>query len=92
MQSLTRGDSGLARAADEETIDRALAWHGGDARATIATLLADCGYLRRQLAVASSVMGHGFSRGWAPALCQEAGMGEHDVTSEIADVCPGVER
>lgn len=92
MQSLTRGDSGHTRAADEETIDRALAWHGGNVRATIATLLADCGYLRGQLAVASSMMGHGFSRGWTPASCQDTGMEDHDVTSEIADVCPRVER
>ena len=57
----------IAGEAEDEIIEQALAWHGGDARSTIATLLADCGYLRGQLAIASAAMGHGFSRGWRPA-------------------------
>ncbi|WPE19984.1 hypothetical protein ShzoTeo12_11640 [Shinella zoogloeoides] len=47
-------------------IDEALAWHDGDARAAIATLLADCAYLRSQLDLAGRVMGAGFTRGWRP--------------------------
>lgn len=52
-----------------ETIDpveEALTWHDGDARAAIATLLADCAYLRWQLDLASRAMGSGFTRGWRP--------------------------
>lgn len=48
-------------------IDEALSWHGGDARAAIATLLADCAYLRWQLELADRAMSHGFSRGWRPS-------------------------
>lgn len=47
-------------------IDEALAWHDGDARAAIATLLADCAYLRWQLDLAGRAMGTGFTRGWRP--------------------------
>lgn len=47
-------------------IDEALAWHDGDARAAIATLLADCAYLRWQLELAGRAMGSGFTRGWRP--------------------------
>lgn len=47
-------------------IDEALSWHDGDARATVATLLADCAYLRWQLELAGRVMGRGFVRGWCP--------------------------
>lgn len=47
-------------------IDEALAWHDGDARATVATLLADCAYLRWQLELAGRAMSAGFARGWRP--------------------------
>ncbi|WP_439626462.1 hypothetical protein [Shinella sp.] len=47
-------------------IDAALAWHNGNVRATIATLLADCAYLRWQLDVAGCAMSRGFARGWQP--------------------------
>ena len=52
----------------EETseIDEALAWHDGDSRAVIATLLADCAYLRWQLELAGRAMSSGFARGWRP--------------------------
>ncbi|WP_085026947.1 hypothetical protein [Ensifer aridi] len=49
----------------------ALAWHGGDAEATIRTLLADCKYLREQLALAEIAMSLGFTRGWKPARDRE---------------------
>lgn len=48
-------------------VDKALAWHGGDARATITTLLGDCCHLRRQLALADAAMSRGFTRGWRPS-------------------------
>lgn len=41
-------------------IDEALAWHDGDARAAIATLIADCAYLRWQLDLATRATGVGF--------------------------------
>ena len=47
-------------------IDEALAWHEGDARATIETLLADCGHLRQQVELAVKAMSRGFTRGWRP--------------------------
>jgi hypothetical protein len=47
-------------------IDEALAWHDGDARAAIATLIADCAYLRWQPDLATRATGTGFTRGWRP--------------------------
>lgn len=53
----------------DQTIDEfaaALAWHDGDAEATIRTLLSDCRHLREQLALAEISMSLGFTRGWRP--------------------------
>jgi hypothetical protein len=50
-----------------DDVAAALAWHGGDAEATIRTLLADCKYLREQLALAEIAMSLGFTRGWKPS-------------------------
>ncbi|WP_411033868.1 dehydrogenase [Shinella sp. BYT-45] len=52
-------------------IDDALAWHDGNARAAIATLLADCAYLRWQLELAGRAMSTGFTRGWRPKADRE---------------------
>nr|WP_082342406.1 MULTISPECIES: hypothetical protein [unclassified Shinella] len=49
-------------------IDEALSWHDGDARAAIATLLAECVYLRWQLELADRAMGAGFTRGCPPRV------------------------
>jgi predicted HD phosphohydrolase len=49
-----------------DAVRAALAWHDGDAQATIATLLADCAHLRRQLDLTRAAMSHGFVRGWEP--------------------------
>lgn len=49
-----------------DEVAAALAWHDGDAEATIRTLLADCKHLREQLALAQIAMGMGFTRGWSP--------------------------
>lgn len=46
----------------------ALAWHNGDAIATIRTLLDDCRQLRERLALAEISMSIGFTRGWRPSL------------------------
>lgn len=52
----------------------ALAWHNGDAEATIRTLLADCKHLREQLALAQISMSLGFTRGWRPGREPAAGI------------------
>ncbi len=49
---------------DLSPIDAALAWHAGDARATIATLIEDCRHLRQQLALTEG----GMTRGWSPSF------------------------
>ncbi|MDO1582448.1 hypothetical protein [Rhizobium oryzicola] len=49
-----------------DDVDTALAWHQGDARATIATLLEDLKFVRGQLALAEGAMSHGLTRGWQP--------------------------
>ncbi|MDE1157983.1 MAG: hypothetical protein PW791_06845 [Neorhizobium sp.] len=51
---------------EADAIEAALAWHGGDPRATIETLLADCGHLRVQLAAARNCISRGLTRGWLP--------------------------
>ena len=48
-----------------DEVEAALAWHGGDARAAIATLLDDCRHLRLQLALTGAAMSRGFTRGWS---------------------------
>ncbi|MGJ7040469.1 hypothetical protein [Shinella sp. BE166] len=49
-----------------DEVGEALAWHDGDALATIETLLADCAHLRQQIAIADRAMSRGFTRGWRP--------------------------
>ncbi|AGA07327.1 hypothetical protein CN151_23475 [Sinorhizobium meliloti] len=49
-----------------DDVAAALGWHGGDAEATIRTLLADCKHLREQLALAEIALSVGFTRGWRP--------------------------
>ncbi|MGN7295409.1 hypothetical protein [Rhizobium sp. SAFR-030] len=51
-----------------EEIEAALAYHGGDARAAVATLLDDCRHLRLQLALAEGAMSRGMTRGWRPSF------------------------
>ncbi|ANK85674.1 MULTISPECIES: hypothetical protein [unclassified Rhizobium] len=47
-------------------VEAVLAWHDDDAKAAIRSLLDDCRHLRRQLALAESVMSRGMARGWTP--------------------------
>jgi hypothetical protein len=51
-----------------DPIEGALACHQGDARATIATLLANCAWLRSQMELADRAMSRGFTRGWRPCV------------------------
>ncbi|WP_075293334.1 hypothetical protein [Pararhizobium arenae] len=44
-----------------------LAWHNGDVRSSIRTLLGDLKEAREQLALAEMMMGTGYSRGWKPS-------------------------
>ncbi|MBY5431656.1 hypothetical protein [Rhizobium leguminosarum] len=53
---------------DQDPVDQAINWHDGDMRATIATLLEDCRFLRQQLNTASGCMSTGLTRGWKPSL------------------------
>ncbi|QRM44660.1 hypothetical protein [Rhizobium sp. BG4] len=55
-----------------DQVEAALAWHDGDARATIETLLADCGHLREQLEIARSFLSKGITRGWSPEIDRKA--------------------
>ncbi|HCL65574.1 MAG TPA: hypothetical protein DIC56_12190 [Rhizobium sp.] len=52
----------------EDPVDVALAWHQGDPRATIATLIEDCRHLRQQLALTEGAMSRGMTRGWRPSF------------------------
>ncbi|AYD01915.1 hypothetical protein [Neorhizobium sp. NCHU2750] len=54
-------------------VDKALAWHDGDTRATIETLLRDCEHLRGQLVLAKGCISRGLTRGWTPELERKDG-------------------
>jgi len=56
-----------------DELSAALAWHNGDAIATIRTLLDDCRQLREQLALAEISMSIGFTRGWRPSCADKEG-------------------
>lgn len=72
MRPLHEYEAEKAPGLDEnDAICAALAWHDGDARAAIATLLADCAHLRRQLELTRAAMGRGFTRGWEPTALRE---------------------
>jgi hypothetical protein len=60
-----------------DEIATALAFHDGDVRATVRTLLADIKFLKEQLAVTQIGMGIGFTRGWQPSF-------ERNAVEEIA--------
>ncbi|KRD25402.1 hypothetical protein ASE37_24790 [Rhizobium sp. Root268] len=69
---MTRAEAREAEQA--ETVDEVgevLAWHDGDVRASIRTLLADLKQTREQLAFAEQMIGNGFSRGWKPSRRKE---------------------
>lgn len=53
-----------------DPVEAALALHGGDARATIVTLLDELQYVRGQLALTEAGMSMGFTRGWKPSFSQ----------------------
>ncbi|NKK70217.1 hypothetical protein GFM13_07435 [Rhizobium leguminosarum bv. viciae] len=53
-------------------VEAVLAWHDDNAKAAIRSLLDDCKHLRRQLALAESVMSRGMARRWAPRYERDA--------------------
>ncbi|MBB4145843.1 hypothetical protein [Rhizobium rhizoryzae] len=53
---------------ERSDVDLALAYHDGDAVATIATLLEDLKHLRQQLLLAEGAMSRGMTRGWMPSF------------------------
>ncbi|MCR6725991.1 dehydrogenase [Agrobacterium fabrum] len=54
------------REPEADPVDHIIAWHDGDSRAAIETLMEDIQHLRLQLALATAAMGKGFTRGWRP--------------------------
>jgi len=56
----------LPREPEADPVDHIIAWHDGDSRAAIETLMEDIQHLRLQLALATAAMGTGFTRGWKP--------------------------
>lgn len=54
------------REPEADPVDHIIAWHDGDSRAAIETLMEDIRHLRLQLALATAAMGKGFTRGWTP--------------------------
>jgi len=56
----------LPREPEADPVDHIIAWHDGDSRAAIETLMEDILHLRMQLALATAAMGRGFTRGWMP--------------------------
>ncbi|MBY5422220.1 dehydrogenase [Rhizobium leguminosarum] len=51
---------------ESNPVDAAMAWHGGDPRATIDALLKDRERLCEQLAIARACISKGYARGWLP--------------------------
>ncbi|AVA24304.1 hypothetical protein [Rhizobium sp. NXC24] len=49
-----------------DPVEAALAFCGGDVRATIAALLDELQFVRGQLALSEAGMSVGFTRGWKP--------------------------
>ncbi|MBY3139033.1 dehydrogenase [Rhizobium laguerreae] len=51
---------------ESNPVDAAMAWHGGDPRATIDALLKDRERLCEELAIARACISKGYTRGWLP--------------------------
>lgn len=52
---------------EADPVAHLVAWHDGDHRAAIKTLMEDVRHLRAQLALASAAMSTGYTRGWEPS-------------------------
>ncbi len=60
------------REPEADPVDHIIAWHDGDSRAAIETLMEDIQHLSLQLALATAAMGMGFTRGWKPEADRDA--------------------
>lgn len=60
------------REPEADPVDHIIAWHDGDSRAAIETLMEDIQHLRLQLALTTTAMGKGFTRGWKPEADRDA--------------------
>lgn len=58
--------------ASADPVAHIIAWHDGDHRAAIETLMADIQHLRLQLALATTAMCRGYTRGWMPSEERDA--------------------
>lgn len=66
MSTISQAAHDVQYSGPVDEVAAALAWHDGDVRATIRTLLGDCKHLREQLALAGGNMSVGYTRGWRP--------------------------
>ncbi|AGS25896.1 hypothetical protein [Rhizobium etli] len=57
----------IGEAIVDDEIAEVLAYHQGNAQATIGTLLNDIRHLRWQLVLTEGAMGRGITRGWRPS-------------------------
>lgn len=57
---------------EADPVSHIIAWHDGDHRAAIETLMEDVTHLRMQLALATAAMGRGYTRGWVPSEKRDA--------------------
>ncbi len=71
MPTISRASHEIQYSGPVDEVAAAIAWHDGDVRATIRTLLGDCRHLREQLALAEIGMSVGFLRGWRPVANPE---------------------
>lgn len=55
----------------DDEIELVMAYHKGDVRAAIATLLRDRDFLIKEIEYASLAMSMGFARGWKPTVFSE---------------------
>lgn len=52
----------------DDEIELVLAYHKGDARAAIESLLKDRDFLVKEIAIASMAVSQGYTRGWKPTV------------------------
>ena len=66
MSTISKAAHDIQYSGPVDEVAAAIAWHDGDVRATIRTLLGDCRHMREQLALADIAVSVGYTRGWRP--------------------------
>ncbi len=66
MSTISKISHDIQYSGPVDEVAAAIAWHDGDVRATIRTLLGDCRHMRQQLALADIAVSVGYTRGWRP--------------------------